>query len=352
MAFNIEGSFKKIILIFGSVILAIAIIGPLFFILSGKLENEEIKLSREIYILDSNAPDAPDAPEELPLPSFNLFFVGDIMLSRGVGQKTARGNDWRWPFLKISSHLRRADLLFGNLEGPISDKGYDTGSVYSFRADPRVVEGLVFAGFDVLSLANNHMGDWSREAMEDTFKILKDGGINYVGAGLNFSQAHSPLVKELSDGTKIAFLAYTNIGPTYWQAGDDLSGIAWLEKEQMKEDIEKAKEKADLIIVSMHSGTEYVNHSNLSQRDYARSAIDAGANLIVGHHPHVVQEIEEYKGRYIAYSLGNFIFDQTFSEETMKGLLLNVIIENKQIKEVRPVGVRISKDFQPEIASL
>jgi len=278
-----------------------------------------------------------------------LMFVGDIMLSRSVGEKIEQESNWQWPFLKISNYLKEADLLFGNLEGPISDKGKDVGSVYSFRASPKAAEGLKYAGFDVLSLANNHIGDWSRIAMEDTFKILEENNIDYVGAGYNKQEAHLPVIKELESGAKIAFLAYTNLGSKNWEAKDNLSGIAWLEGEQMRKDIKKAKTLADIVIISMHFGEEYVLHSNSIQQSLARAAIDAGADLVVGHHPHVIQEIEEYKDGYIAYSLGNFVFDQFFSEEVRQGLILKIIIKDKEIKEIKPIKIRISDLLQPEV---
>lgn len=280
-----------------------------------------------------------------------LMFVGDIMLSRSVGDKMEQENDWKWPFLKISQYLGKADFLFGNLEGPISDKGRNVGGIYSFRVDPLAINGLKYVGFDILSLANNHIGDWGREAMEDTFKILEDSDINYIGGGYNKEEANSSIIKELGDGTKIAFLAYTNLGSRYWQAKKNQSGIAWLEEGQMESDIKKVKQKTDMVIVSMHFGEEYLTYSNTSQQFFARAAIDAGADLVVGHHPHVVQEIEKYKNGYIAYSLGNFVFDQNFSELTKQGLILEVIVEDNQIKEVRPVEIRISDSFQPELIS-
>lgn len=274
-----------------------------------------------------------------------LMFVGDIMLSRAVGDKMKKINDWRWPFLEIADDLQEADLLFGNLEGPISDRGKNVGSKYSFRADPRVVEGLKYAGFDVLSVANNHMGDWTRLALEDTFRILADNDISYAGGGFNEAEAHSPAVKEIR-GTRFAFLAYTSLGPKYIEAKGENSGIAFADIERLTEDIKTARERADLVIVSFHFGGEYAKEPTELQKKVARAAVEAGASLVVGHHPHVVQEIEEYQGGYIAYSLGNFIFDQTFSKETTEGLLLKATVKDKKINSIEPIKIKISKEFQ------
>jgi poly-gamma-glutamate synthesis protein (capsule biosynthesis protein) len=279
-----------------------------------------------------------------------LFFVGDIMLNRGVKMKVKNygKGDFRFPFLKVSQFLKKADLLIGNLEGPISDKGKKVGSIYSFRMDPQVIEGLKFAGFDILTLANNHIFDYTKLAMEDTILRLKEAGIDYLGAGLNYEEACFPKVKEVKN-TKIAFLAFTNLGSPIWQAKENSSGICWLNEINLEKGIREAKEKADIILVIFHFGDEYKTKSNFTQKYFSHLAIDLGADLIVGHHPHVVQEIEEYKGKYIAYSLGNFIFDQNFSKETMEGMLLKVVIENKKIKEILPTKTKINQYFQAEL---
>lgn len=283
----------------------------------------------------------------------NLFFVGDIMLDRGVEwavQKYGQG-DWKFPFLKISNELKEADILSGNLEGPISDKGRKVGSIYSFRANPEAIQGLKYAGFDILSVANNHIFDYSREAMEDTFLRLKEASIDYVGGGFNNKEAYSPIIKEINN-KKIAFLSYTNLTPESWEAEEERSGIALADEERIKENIKDAKKRADFVVVSFHFGDEYQVTSNSSQKLLAKTAIDSGANLVIGHHPHVIQEIEQYRDGYIAYSLGNFVFDQGFSEETMKGLLWKVVIKGGRIKEVIPVEIKINQFFQPEVVDM
>jgi len=280
-----------------------------------------------------------------------IFAVGDIMIDRGVEyaiKKEGRG-DYRFPFLKITDYLEKADILFGNLESVISDNGEKVGSIYSFRADPKAIEGLTFAGFDVLSVANNHIFDYGRLAMEDSLKRLKSAGIDYVGAGFNEEEVRAGIIKEIK-GTKICFLAYTNKGSEHWQAGENSSGISWLD-DRIAEDIKKAKEKSDLVIVSMHFGDEYQSEQNKEQEYFAKLAIDSGADLVLGHHPHVVEPVEKYKQGWIAYSLGNFVFDQNFSKETMEGLLLEVIIENKKIQKVSQTKIEISENFQSALGN-
>jgi poly-gamma-glutamate synthesis protein (capsule biosynthesis protein) len=279
-----------------------------------------------------------------------LFFIGDIMLDRGVKymiEKKGAG-DYRFPFLKIKSELEKADILFGNLEGPISDKGTKVGSIYSLRSDQKSIEGLTFGGFDVLSLANNHIFDYGIEAMEDTLLRLKEADIGYIGAGFSEIEAYSPLIKEIN-GTKIAYLAYTNLGSEYWGAKGEMSGISWLKEDRVRDDIRKAKENSDIVVVSFHYGTEYQKQPNSFQESISRLAIDSGADLVVGHHPHVVQPIEKYNQGYIAYSLGNFVFDQGFSKETMNSILLKVLVSDKKIREINSLDIKINEYFQPEL---
>ena len=341
---------KQNLLIFILIVLLAAIFSSGFIIFEfQKFEKEISEISQTQVLISFNKPS----------PEITLIFIGDIMLDRGVEWAINKygKKDWKFPFLKIADNLKEADILFGNLEGPISNKGIKVGSIYSFRTDPKVIEGLNYAGFDILSVANNHIFDYSWVAMEDSFKRLKEAGIDYVGGGFNENEAYSPVIKEIRDpssirgskSVKIAFLAYNNLGSKYWEATVERSGISWLTEERLVEDIKKAKSKADIVIISMHFGEEYQTKANFFQKLLARAAIDAGADLIIGHHSHVVQEIEEYKGKYIAYSLGNFVFDQGFSKETMQGLLLKVIIKNGKITEIIPINIKINKFFQPEI---
>ena len=282
-----------------------------------------------------------------------IILVGDVMLERGVEymiEKYGEG-DFKFPFLKIADYLKEADIVFGNLEGPISDKGEKVGSIYSFRADPKTIEGLNYAGFNILSFANNHAFDYSREALEDCLTRLSNEEIGYVGAGFSEQEAYSPLIKEIKD-TKIGFLAYTNLGPETWRAAGENSGIAWINEGNLnlvKQEIKATKEKVDVLIVSLHAGEEYQKTPTQFQIDFSKMAIAAGADLVVGHHPHVVQPNEKYQNGWIFYSLGNFVFDQSFSEETMESQIIELLIEDNKIKEVNAKEVKINEFFQPEI---
>ena len=285
------------------------------------------------------AQQTPAVPQE-----HTLLFVGDVMLSRGVGAKMQAEGDWTFPFREIASLLSAADLTFGNLECPVSDLGRNRHHLYSFRADPKAIEGLKLAGFDVMSVANNHMYDWDPPALLDTLRRLRETGIAPVGAGANDLEAHYPQLFNLA-GLRLAFLAYVNVEPKAAIAAPDKAGVAWLELDRVLADIRFARPLADLVIVGLHWGTEYAPQPQRNQVEIAHQMIDAGADLIVGGHPHVVQPLEQYRGRWVAYSLGNFVFDQK-APGTRRGAMLKVKLTDKQITEVTLVPITIDGAFQ------
>jgi poly-gamma-glutamate synthesis protein (capsule biosynthesis protein) len=330
-------------------ILTILLVPLVIFLSLELLPFKEESWEREEVNDDEEAEKEKEKEEE----SIRLFFVGDIMLNRGVRQsiKTYGNGDFRFPFLNIKEKFLEADLLFANLEGPISSRGERVGSIYSFRFRPEAVEGLTFAGFDMLSLANNHMLDYQRLALEDTMDILQENNIDYVGAGFNQEEAFSLKMKNVK-GIKIGFLTYTNLGMENWKAGEDYSGMAWINEddiESLTEDIRDAKEKVDILVVSLHGGEEYAKEPNAFQVLFSQSLITAGADLVIGHHPHVVQAVKEYEGGWIAYSLGNFVFDQSFSQETMESIILEVVVRGKKIEEVYWEKIRLNQYYQPEL---
>lgn len=288
---------------------------------------------------------------ELPLVPMKqeatLLFVGDIMLSRNVGRLMATKEDPHFPFLKVASSTEAASLTFGNLENPVSERGVRSGSIYSFRADPAsTTEALLFAGIDVVSLANNHIWDYGRRAFIDTYEVLEKNGIGAAGAGPDYAWAHRPVVRSVG-ATDIAYLAYTNLLPKWLGLASSTPAAARYDDETLRNDIAKAKEEADVVAVSFHWGDEYETVHNAEQERVAKLAIDAGAKIIVGHHPHVVQKVEEYNGGLILYSLGNFVFDQNFSKDTKRGLAVEVRLSGEEIVGFTKKEVAFTKDFQP-----
>ena len=279
---------------------------------------------------------------------YTLLFTGDVMLSRAVGSRMEAQKDWSLPFRLIADTLRSADLRYCNLECPVSDRGRNLHHLYSFRADPRAIEGLKAAGFNVVSQANNHTYDWGPEALLDSLERLRAAGIQPVGAGQNILAAHYPLLVNVG-GLRIAFLAYVDIDPKEAAAGVDRPGVAWLDPAQALADIRFARPLADLVIVCPHWGVEYALKPTRDQVELAHQMIDAGADMIVGSHPHVVQPLEKYHDHWIAYSLGNFVFDQQ-DPATHRGLMLRVTVRDKQIAEVLPIAIKINSSFQAALA--
>ncbi len=285
-------------------------------------------------------------------PPVTLMAAGDVMFNREVAATSKRKGDCHYPFLKTADLLNRSDLTFVNLECPVSDQGRQ---INIFRAEPRFLESLLYAGIDLVSLANNHIMDYGTVAMVDTMKRLKEKGIQYIGAGMDIHEARKGCILTIS-GVKIAFLAYTELGPgfTYtrvpqhWAATSRLPGVAAAQEEYIREDVERVKKEADVVVLSMHWGKEYHHYPTKQQIILGRAALEAGADLVIGHHPHVIQGVEFGSKGIIAYSLGNFVFDQ-FPVETKEGLILEAACGREGIRQIRFTPIQIREE-QPVIA--
>lgn len=277
---------------------------------------------------------APAAPALMPpedTDTVTLNAVGDVMLSRKVA-KLIELNGLGYPMAVLGGELAKADLTFCNLESPISRLGRPLpGKQITFRAPPAAVECLRQAGMDVVSLANNHAVDYDSPALLETIDLLTQVGIAAVGGGRDINQARQPVIMERK-GMKIAFLAYSDLADIFFdreyrrphRASEKLPGVAPLELDLMLEDVARTRTLADWVVVSLHWGTEYVDAPSKQQREMAYRLVEAGADLVVGHHPHWFQGLEVYQGKVIAYSLGNFVMDQNWSEETREGLVMQV----------------------------
>lgn len=279
---------------------------------------------------------------------FTVLVGGDVMLDRGV-EASVKNNgegDWKFPWEFIADDLKKADVVFLNHEGAISDKGADSGKKFSFNFDVKALEGLQYAGVDVVSMANNHMLDWGYDALCDSITRLNDGGIATVGAGCDVESADAAHVVTFADGSTVGFLGFTEFYKGA-AANDTRGGLAEYTLANMKAQTQKLSEEVDVVMVATHWGVEYKTRSNEAQQELGKALVDAGADVIVGHHPHVAQEIERYNDGWIIYSLGNFIFDQYFSEETMRGLVGEVIIEEGKVKDIIPRTIQMNEFYQP-----
>jgi poly-gamma-glutamate synthesis protein (capsule biosynthesis protein) len=278
-------------------------------------------------------------------PSVSLIAVGDIQLGRGVGEAMQK-QDADYPFLKVAKILRSADIAFGNLECAISEKGRAIPKRYSFKAAPASLAGVANAGFDILSLANNHSLDCGRSALPESLAALEKYSLPPVGIGNNAQEAAMPLIIE-KHGLRIAFLARTMFAPEGVIYREDAPTVAMLEPEELIADVKAARKQADLVVVSLHWGIEYTRQPQEEQRRLAHRLIDAGAGLILGHHPHTPQPVERYHRGLIAYSLGNFVFDAA-TPRAGKGLILRCVLTKQGAKLVENIPIVI-KDCQPRM---
>ena len=277
-----------------------------------------------------------------------LVAVGDIMLSRYVAQKIREHANPGYPFVNVGQFLRNGDITFGNLENPITPGRDIKIPEMILRADPCMASALKDTGFNILSLANNHLPDFGAQGVLDTIQYLDDEGIKHIGAG-RCEEAYEPRYIEIN-GLKLAFLAFTDpaIAPVCYSA-DNSTGTAALNAEKMNIAIAKAAKNADFTAVYLHVGTEYAPEPDKNQIHYSRLAIDAGADLVLGSHPHVVQNVEIYKGKYILHSLGNFIFDQLWSRETREGVIAGIYMGEKGVERIEFLPIYINDNTQPTV---
>lgn len=282
-----------------------------------------------------------------PEPSVTLVFAGDILLDSLPGKAIEQGRDPFAPFARI---LDSADLRIGNLECVVATSGEPEDKNYTFRAHPRTLVTLK-RHFDAVSLANNHSGDFGRPAFAEMLDLLDKQGILHFGGGRNLREAHVPLIVE-RHGLRIALLGYDEFLPRNFEADYDAPGVAWSEDEQVIDDIRNARalHHADLVIPFMHWGWERERAANARQRRLARIMIDAGADAVIGGHPHVTQDIEYYKGKPVIYSLGNFLMDGFDEEMTTTGWVLRLELDRHGVRRWETRVARIDREGIPRPA--
>ncbi|OMF67580.1 hypothetical protein BK141_01815 [Paenibacillus sp. FSL R5-0765] len=248
-----------------------------------------------------------------------INFVGDIQFSGKVAELLDK-NGYDYPFAKLGRLFKDDDLTIGNLETPITHGGTSAADkTYVYKSSPKALAAMASAGFDAVNLANNHILDQGVEGLVDTLTYLKEYGIAHTGAGMSRDEAYAPAYLERK-GMKIALLGFSRVVPeTSWKAEGNRAGVAEAyDSTGAVKAIQEARKKADLVIVVAHWGEERVSTPNSDQTRLAHEFVDAGADLVIGGHPHVLQGLEYYKGKWIAYSTGNFIFSRSTTEETWK----------------------------------
>lgn len=283
--------------------------------------------------------------------NITLAIMGDVLLDRGIGKMIeTHGADYPWRH--VSHILNKYDLALINLETSVGTRGNAMADKeYTFQSKPETLEGIVSGGIDGVSIANNHILDYGREGFIETLKNLEKMGIPYAGGGRKKQEALKPAIWEIN-GMQIGLLAFSRVIPDMsWYATDQRAGIASAYDyylDSISETIRKTKKEVDFLIVSVHWGKELQKYPDKKDVDAAKQFIDSGADLIMGHHPHVLQGIEFYKNRPIVYSLGNFVFNAR-GKESNQTMIFNVEINKKGIVTANVIPIRI-KGGQPMVA--
>lgn len=299
--------------------------------------------------------------------TITLTAVGDIMLGGGV-EALIKQYGAEYPFQHVATILKNSDITFANLESPLTNENNKAvwdytkilgkpieidGKVFSSvycKAPPDAVKGLTYAGFDILSLANNHIMDYGATGLFDTIKALSESNIKFVGAGKNINDARKPVILQVKD-VEVGFLAYSDV----YIASKKRPGVA--PTKYIEKDIEKLKDEVDVVVISIHQGMDIVDYPLSNEVQMMHSIIDSGADLILRHHPHVAQGIEHYKNGVIVYSLGNFVFDYTIDPlwkdftKARESMIFRCELSKDGIVETEIVPVVINNHFQPEIPS-
>ena len=273
-----------------------------------------------------------------------LLFAGDVVLDDTAGAMIARGQD---PFQGFAPLFAQGDIRLANLECVVATTGSAGDKNYTFRAHPRVLPVLK-RHFDALALANNHSGDYGRGAFAEMLGLLQGAGIDQFGGGHNLSQAHTPLIVERK-GLRIALLSYNEFMPRSFEADSHAPGTAWSEDEQVVADIRAARtvHRADLVIPVMHWGWENEPLANARQRLLARTLVEAGADAVIGGHPHVRQDIEIIHGKPVIYSVGNFVMKETDNAEQRIGWVLELNLDKAGVSTWRTHTARLDLEGIP-----
>ena len=276
----------------------------------------------------------------------SLVFAGDTVLDDTAGKIIEQGGD---PFSDFADFFAEADIRLTNLECVVATRGQANEKMYTFKAHPRVI-AVLQKHFDAVTLANNHSGDFGPEAFAEMLGFLKEAGLAQVGGGMNLKQAHTPLVFTRK-GLRIAVLSYNEFHPRSFEAGFDIPGVAWSEDQQVVDDIQAARRihRADLVIPVMHWGWENERTANPRQRQLAKLMIDAGADAVIGGHPHVTQDVSVYKGKPIVYSVGNFVMKETDNAFQRQAWVLKMYLDKRGVTRFETLPVKIDMEGIPAV---
>ncbi len=280
--------------------------------------------------------------------SFTIIASGDTMMGSWA-EDVISDSGYAYPFQRITPLIGDADIFFTNLEAPFGTTGQPFEKKFNFQVKPDLVNVLLAGNINLVSLANNHTMDYGPDCLKETIETLDKHQIKYAGAGLNLKEARKSAILSISN-KKVGFLSYSLTFPEEFWATDTTAGTCFPWEEFTMADVKALKDSCDFVIVSCHWGQELRDTPKDYQKELAHKLIDNGADLILGHHPHVVQGIEFYKDKFIAYSLGNFIFG-SYSESARDSFLLKTIVQddNQMTAQIVPINVYNKVvDFRPE----
>lgn len=279
-----------------------------------------------------------------------IYAVGDIMPSEKASPFIKKYGH-AYPYKKTRAILDSGDIVIGNLETPLTDSDSAIeGKQYVFKSHPKTAGALKKAGFTHLSLANNHMMDYGPEGLHSTIKNLSSAGLAPIGAGEDIREARRPGLTTVK-GKKVAILAYSNTFPKSYYADKDKAGTAPGYAAFVKADVLRARAASDIVITTFHWGAELMDSPKDYQKKLARLAIDSGADIVLGHHPHILQGVEFYKEGVIFYSLGNFSF-AAYSKNAKESIIAKITIDDNGIATVDAIPINVDNfkvHFQPEI---
>lgn len=288
-------------------------------------ENHPVRSGEEVFEVKDLVQTENENKDEV-----ELVLVGDVMLGRTVMSETYEVGDFSYPFRKIAGHINDADIVFANLENPVVKNCPFTEKSMIFCSTPELIEGLKLSGINVVNLANNHTGNYGDKGITETIEHLNSADIAYTGRG-------ELLVKEIN-GISLGLLGFNY---TFGQSADII--------ERDLELIKLSDPKVDHLIVGIHWGQEYQALPNEFQKEMAENMVASGADVISGHHPHWIQTTEVIDGKLIYYSLGNFVFDQMWSEETKTGLIVRLLVDKNEVKELGKNKVYMKEWAQPQL---
>lgn len=292
----------------------------------------------------------------VPLPTIRIAAVGDINYDRSPAYIIQTTGDLAYPLSRVQHVFEAADYTVANLETALGDVGEPADKRYPFRSPPETAESLAIGGVDLVSLANNHAQDYGPEALLQGIDLLHAAGVATVGGGANEAAAYAPHIADI-DGLKVAFLGYvhvpveaiTHFDTQSWTATAGAPGLAWADPARVSADVAAVRPDVDLVVVILHSGYEYIEEPSEPQVAAARAAVDAGADLVVGHHAHILQGIHRYNDGVIAYGLGNFLFNIEGPPETA---ILNVWLDANGVRQLELLPAIIQEHGQPRLVEL